>query len=110
MANLQKFTAQESANVDSSGVWTTGKAEFSAVNTTDTVHVDVSSYHSVTIDCDGAFQVSFTAGEGTDIVIADTISYAASTISIKVPHGLGKTIAMNLLAASASNDILYVLH
>tara|TARA_R110002020_G_scaffold235473_1_gene447609 strand:+ start:53 stop:385 length:333 start_codon:yes stop_codon:yes gene_type:complete len=110
MADINKMTAQESLNVDSCGIWTEGNATFAASADANTVHIDVSSYHSLTVEAPSGVFLNFTASE-TDIDVDGgvTIDYGSSINSFKIPHGIGNTIYLNMVS-TAADTIKYVLH
>ena len=102
MANLQKFRAHESENTQAAGGW----AQQSAVAvdaTTDTV--DVSSYHNIHLQTDQDILFAFSTTT-TDIVSGADSLYlkGGDTIySLRVPHGLGNTVILQMKEATAAN-------
>ena len=90
MANLNKFSSQEAANTETSGVWNVE----TAVTTTDATvtHIDVSGYHNVIIDCTSTICVLFDKAAATTVTDDNNLELPTGVHSLKVPHGLGNTI------------------
>lgn len=107
MADLHKLTVQEALNAGGPG----GKWDTQAVGThvgtgtTNTIHVDVSSYHQLGIYAAGdiyfRFSVDDSVANGDCSTTTDLKIDGNTLIFITVPRGLGKTIYFNHLGVSA---------
>ena len=109
MANLQKHRAHESLNTDSAAVWSQ-QTEVAVDATTDTV--DVSAYHTVHLMTDQDIYFAFSTST-TDIIDSDESLYlmGGDTIySLKVPHGLGSTVILQMKEKTAADATVRLVY
>jgi hypothetical protein len=112
MANLHKFTVQEAVNTDSAGVWDVGSATTVAGSAINEIHgtdaKDISGYHTVGITIDEPIYFRFT-GNTTDACTSTDLKLEAGTHFLKIPHGIGNNIYLNMLRVSSSATANIVL-
>jgi len=103
MANIQKFRAHESLNIESAGDW---QVQSVVTADTDGVAVNVSGYHQVHLMSDNDFYFTFNI-TGTDSDISttqDLYLVGGNTIyTLKVPKALGNTIYL-IMERKGSSD------
>ena len=111
MANLHKYTVQESLNASqgSAGNWSVNSRQTVNASGGATIHLALSSNtHILLLQPTVETQISFTTEEA-DIVANDDISIPATNLtSIQVPRGLGHTIVLNILGVSSSGTMKVV--
>jgi hypothetical protein len=91
MANIKKFRAHESLNIESAGDW---QVQSAVTVDSDGVAVDCTSYHQVHILTDKDIYFTFnTTGTDSDVNTSnDLYLMGGDTIyTLKVPKGLGNT-------------------
>jgi hypothetical protein len=112
MANLHKFTVQESLNASTgnSGNWSVNSRQTINATGGTTIHLELNSgTHILLLQPTVDTQISFTIAE-TDIVANDDISIPGGTLtSMQVPRGIGNTIILNMLSNSASTGTMRVV-
>ena len=99
MANLHKFTVQESLNASqgNAGNWSVQTAAPINANSGATVHHPISSStHILLLQPTLDTQISFTTSEADIVNAADIVIFAANLTSINVPRGLGGDIILNI--------------
>ena len=103
MANIQKFRAHESLNIESAGDW---QVQSVVTADTDGVAVNVSGYHQVHLMSNNDFYFTFnTTGTDSDIsTTQDLYLIGGNTIyTLKVPQALGNTIYL-IMERKGSSD------
>ena len=103
MANIQKFRAHESLNIESAGDW---QVQSVVTADTDGVAVNVSGYHQVHLMSNNDFYFTFnTTGTDSDIsTTQDLYLIGGNTIyTLKVPKALGNTIYL-IMERKGSSD------
>ena len=116
MANLHKFTVQESLNASqgTSGGWTVNSSQTINASGGTTIHLQLaSSTHILLLQPTVETQISFTTSEA-DISTNNDVAVPADTLtSIQVPRGLitrsGGDIILNMLSDSASTGTMRVV-
>jgi len=107
MANLHKFSVQEAVNTDSSGVWDTGDATTVEASVIDTIQgtdgKDISGYHTVGITIDQPIHIQFTTTTTDSVATAKDLRLEIGTHFIKIPHGLGDNIYLQMIRAGGSS-------
>ena len=108
MANLQKFRAHEAENTQAAGGWAQqSRAEVDS--STDTF--DVSGYHNIHLSTN--LDLYFAFSNSTTDIISTTDSLilkGGDTIySLRVPHGLGTTIILQLRRATGTNSLVRLI-
>ena len=109
MANIQKFRAHESLNIESAGDW---QVQTAATASATGVAVDVSSYHQIHLLTDIDIYFTFnTTGTATDIDTAkDLYLKGGDTIyTLKVPKGLGNTTYLIMERKESSDATVRVI-
>tara|TARA_Y100000593_G_C4256190_1_gene309777 strand:- start:782 stop:1123 length:342 start_codon:yes stop_codon:yes gene_type:complete len=106
MAKLHKFTVQEAMNASGTGgVWDVQavSSTHGGTSATDTIHVDISSYHQIGVYAAGDIYFRFSADSGSDCNTSNDLKIDGSTlVFLTVPRGLGNTIYFNHLGVSAT--------
>ena len=109
MANIGKFRAHESLNMDSAADW---QVQTEVTADSDGVAVDVSLYHTIHLQSDNDFYFRFNKS-GTDSEIdtdADLYLMGGDTIySLKVPHGLGSSVYLIMERKGGSDATVRVI-
>jgi len=112
MANLHKFSVQEAVNTDSSGVWDVGSATTVAASAINEIHgtdaKDISGYHIVGLTTDQPVYFRFT-GTTTDACASTDLRLEIGTHFLKIPHGIGDNIYLNMLRVSSTAAVNIVL-
>ena len=111
MANIHRYSVQESVNTDSSGVWTTGSATTVSSSVIDTIHgtdgLDISDYHTVGITIDQPIHIQFTTSTTDAVATAKDLRIEIGTHFIKIPQGLvdkdSEKIYLQMIRAGGSN-------
>jgi hypothetical protein len=106
MANISKFRAHESLNMDSASDWQIQSAVTADANG---VAVNVSSYHTIHLQTDKDIYFTFnTTGEDDTMVPANDLGLkGGDTIySLKIPRGLGNSIYLIMEGANATVKII----
>ena len=116
MANLQRFTAQESANVETGALWEPQADKvvtdtWSDDSATNAYHcIDVTQYHTIII-----------TGIATNAVIIDFQGVKATPrdnslqlepndeFTVKIPHGVGNPIYLNMKATASNSTVKMIL-
>tara|TARA_R100001082_G_scaffold53950_1_gene29495 strand:+ start:4837 stop:5172 length:336 start_codon:yes stop_codon:yes gene_type:complete len=109
MANLQKFRAHESLNVETAGEW---QVQSAVTADADGVAVDVGSYHQVHLMSDNDFYFTFnTTGTDSDINTSnDLYLKGGDTIyTLKVPRGLGNSVHLIMERKGSSDATVRVI-
>ena len=109
MANIQKFRAHESLNIESSGDW---QVQSAVTADADGVAVDVTSYHQIHLLTDKDIYFTFnTTGTDSDISTSnDLYLMGGDTIySLKVPRGLGESIYLIMERKGSSDATVRVI-
>ena len=101
MAELHRFTVQEAVNTDTAGKWSVQ----SAVTTsgTSTNHIDCSQFHNVIIDCSSTIDILFDESATTNCSDTNDLKLPAGVHSMKIPHGIGRTIYLHWRRDGATN-------
>ena len=112
MADLHKFSVQEAVNTDTSGGWTVGSATTVAGSAINEIHgsdaLNISGYHIVGITIDQPIYFRFT-GTTTDACASTDLKLDTGTHFIKIPHGVGNSIFLNMIAVSTTSVASIVL-
>ena len=107
MAELHKFTVQEAVNTDVAGKWDTGTATTVSNSVIDTIHCtdgkNISGYHTIGITIDQPIHIQFTASTTDSVTTAKDLRLEIGTHFIKIPHGVGKNIYLQMIRAGGSN-------
>ena len=109
MANIRKFRAHESLNIESAGDW---QVQTAATATAAGVAVDVSSYHQIHLLTDIDIYFTFnTTGTDSDINTSnDLYLMGGDTIyTLKVPKGLGNTTYLIMERKESSDATVSVV-
>lgn len=101
MADLHKFTVQESLNTDTAGGWSVQTAV--TTTNTNTNHIDVSAINTVIFDCSSDIDVLFDTAATTNCDDTNDLKLQAGITSIKVPRGLGNTVYLHWRRSGSSN-------
>ena len=106
MADLHKLSVQEALNTESSAVW-----DQQAINTVSTSSeaIDVSKYHTVHFMTDQALLFEFGVTDNLTTGNALYVSGGDTIFSLKVPHGIGSTVYLNIQASSTNCQVRMVL-
>ena len=106
MANIHKMSATESLNVESSAVWDplASKTVTSTWADNDNHKLDVSNYHQLIINTDEPISIDFQTTAAAPRTNTLTMS-ADEELTIKVPHGVGDTIYLNMVASSSEATV-----
>ena len=107
MANLHKFTVQESLNTDTAGSW----AVQTAVTTSDSTvtHIDVSAVNTVIFDCTSDIDVLFDTAATTSNSDTNDLKLQAGITSIKVPRGLGNTVYLHWRRSGSTDATVRII-
>ena len=116
MADLHKFTVQESVNTESSGKWEVGSATTVAGSAINEIHgtdaKDISGFHTVGIYIDNDIYFRFT-NSTTDACASTDLRLPSGLHFIKIPHGVkgrgDAGIYLNMLRVSSSATANIVL-
>jgi hypothetical protein len=112
MANLHRFTVQEAVNTDSAGVWDIGSATTVAGSAINAIHgtdaKDISGYHTVGLTTNQPIYFRFT-GTTTDACASTDLKLEIGTHFLKIPHGIGSNIYLNMLRVSSTATVNIVL-
>ena len=100
MAELHKFTTQEAVNTEVAGKWSVETAVTTSNNTV--VHIDVTEYHNIIVDCTSTICVLFDTTADTAATDGNNLELLAGIHSLKVPHGLGAKVYFHWLR---NNDV-----
>ena len=107
MAKLHRYTVQEAINTESSGVWTIGAATTVSNSALQTIHGSanqrVDAYHTIGITLDQPIHIRFTTTDTPAVEAAKDIQIEVGTHFIKIPHGLGSEIYLNMIRATSSD-------
>ena len=101
MAHLNKFTVQESLNVDTAA----GQDVQTVVTTSDTTttHKNVSNINTVIIDCTSDIDVLFDTEATTNCSDTNDLKLQAGITALKVPRGLGSTVYLHWRRSGSVN-------
>ena len=109
MANIKKFRAHESLNIESAGDW---QVQSAVTADADGVAVDCTSYHQVHLTTDNDIYFTFnTTGTDSDINTSnDLYLMGGDTIyTLKVPKGLGNTTYLIMERKESSDATVRVI-
>ena len=112
MADLHKFTVQESLNTETAGQWERGSATTVAGSAINAIHgtdaKNVGDFHTVGITIDEDIYFRFTSST-TDACDTTDLKLPAGTHFIKIPRGLGNNVYLNMLRVSSDSTANIVL-
>ena len=103
MANIKKFRAHESLNIESAGDW---QVQGAVTVDSDGVAVDCTSYHQVHLLTDKDIYFTFnTTGTDSDISTSNDLYLKGgdTLYSLKIPTGLGDTLYL-IMERKGSSD------
>ena len=109
MANIQKFRAHESLNIESAGDW---QVQSAVTADADGVAVDVTSYHQIHLLTDKDIYFTFnTTGTDSDINTSnDLYLKGGDTIyTLKVPIGLGNAVHLIMERKESSDATVRII-
>tara|TARA_R100000329_G_C7589967_1_gene209237 strand:- start:544 stop:879 length:336 start_codon:yes stop_codon:yes gene_type:complete len=109
MANIQKFRAHESLNIESAGDW---QVQSAVTADADGVAVDVTSYHQIHLLTDKDIYFTFnTTGTDSDINTSnDLYLKGGDTIyTLKVPRGLGSSVHLIMERKESSDATVRII-
>ncbi len=109
MANIQKFRAHESLNIESAGDW---QVQSAVTADADGVAVDVTSYHQIHLLTDKDIYFTFnTTGTDSDINTSnDLYLKGGDTIyTLKVPRGLGNAVHLTMERKESSDATVRII-
>ena len=109
MANIQKFRAHESLNIESAGDW---QVQTAVTADADGVAVDVTSYHQIHLLTDKDIYFTFnTTGTDSDINTSnDLYLKGGDTIyTLKVPRGLGNAVHLIMERKESSDATVRII-
>ena len=109
MANIQKFRAHESFNIESAGDW---QVQSAVTADADGVAVDVTSYHQIHLLTDKDIYFTFnTTGTDSDINTSnDLYLKGGDTIyTLKVPRGLGNAVHLIMERKESSDATVRII-
>ena len=115
MANLHKFSVQESLNTDTAGTWDTGSTTAVSSTTLNTIHgsagKDISGYHTIGITITADIYISFLGSSTADALDSSDLILPAGTHFIKIPHGVnsGSGVYFNMERVSSDSTASIVL-
>ena len=104
MANVHKLSVQEALNaMGPGGQWNIqAAATHGGTATSDTIHLDVSSYHQIGIYAAGDIYFRFSADSGDDCNTSNDLKIDGSTlVFLTIPRGVGQVIYFNHLGVAA---------
>ena len=112
MANLHKLSVQEAVNTESAGKWDVGAATTVSSSAINEIHgtdaKNIAGYHIVGITTNAPIYFRFT-GTTTDACASTDLKLDAGTHFIKIPHGVGNSIYLNMLRVSGDATVKIVL-
>ena len=109
MANIQKFRAHESLNIESAGDW---QVQSAVTADADGVAVDVTSYHQIHLLTDKDIYFTFnTTGTDSDINTSnDLYLKGGDTIyTLKIPRGLGNAVHLIMERKESSDATVRII-
>ena len=109
MANIKKFRAHESLNIESAGDW---QVQSAVTVDSDGVAVDCTAYHQVHILTDKDIYFTFnTTGTDSDINTSnDLYLKGGDTIyTLKVPRGLGNAVHLIMERKESSDATVRII-
>ena len=109
MANIQKFRAHESLNIESAGDW---QVQSAVTADADGVAVDVTSYHQIHLLTDKDIYFTFnTTGTDSDVNTSnDLYLKGGDTIyTLKVPRGLGNAVHLIMERKEGSDATVRII-
>ena len=109
MANIKKFRAYESLNIESAGDWS---VQSTVTADADGVAVNCTSHHQVHLMCDEDIYFTFnTTGTDSDINTSnDLYLKGGDTIyTLKVPRGLGDIVYLIMERKGSSDSAVRVV-
>jgi hypothetical protein len=109
MANIQKFRAHESLNIESAGDW---QVQSAVTADADGVAVDVTSYHQIHLLTDKDIYFTFnTTGTDSDVNTSnDLYLKGGDTIyTLKVPRGLGNAVHLIMERKESSDATVRII-
>ena len=109
MAQIQKFRAHESLNIESAGDW---QVQSAVTADADGVAVDVTSYHQIHLLTDKDIYFTFnTTGTDSDINTSnDLYLKGGDTIyTLKVPRGLGNAVHLIMERKESSDATVRII-
>ena len=109
MANIKKFRAHESLNIESAGDW---QVQGAVTVDSDGVAVDCTSYHQVHLLTDKDIYFTFnTTGTDSDISTSnDLYLKGGDTIyTLKVPRGLGNAVHLIMERKEGSDATVRII-
>ena len=109
MANIQKFRAHESLNIESAGDW---QVQTAVTADADGVAVDVTSYHQIHLLTDKDIYFTFnTTGTDSDVNTSnDLYLKGGDTIyTLKVPRGLGNAVHLIMERKESSDATVRII-
>ena len=109
MANIQKFRAHESLNIESAGDW---QVQSAVTVDSDGVAVNVTAYHTIHLQSDKDFYFTFnTTGTDSDVSTSnDLYLMGGDTIySLRVPRGLGDNVYLIMERKESSDSTVRVI-
>ena len=112
MAELHRFTVQEAVNTEAAGKWDVGAATTVSSSHIDEIHgvngKDISAYHTVGITTNQPIYFRFTATANAGCATTD-LKLEIGTHFVKIPHGIGSSIFLNMLRVSSDATVNIVL-
>ena len=109
MANIQKFRAHESLNIESAGDW---QVQTAVTVDADGEAVDVTSYHQIHLLTDKDIYFTFnTTGTDSDVNTSnDLYLKGGDTIyTLKVPRGLGNAVHLIMERKEGSDATVRII-
>jgi len=109
MANIQKFRAHESLNIESAGDW---QVQTAVTVDADGEAVDVTSYHQIHLLTDKDIYFTFnTTGTDSDVNTSnDLYLKGGDTIyTLKVPRGLGNAVHLIMERKESSDATVRII-
>ena len=106
MANIGKFRAHESLNVDTAAKWDVNARL--DISSQAEVTVDVSNYHQIGLYSELAFFIRFDGDSGTSSIVVlnptDLVVPKETLTFIKIPKGVGNTVYLHVKATSSTSS------
>ena len=109
MANIQKFRAHESLNIESAGDW---QVQSAVTADADGVAVDVTSYHQIHLLTDKDIYFTFnTTGTDSDINTSNDLYLKGgdSIYTLIVPRGLGNAVHLIMERKESSDATVRII-
>tara|TARA_Y100000296_G_C5037328_1_gene187970 strand:+ start:195 stop:524 length:330 start_codon:yes stop_codon:yes gene_type:complete len=108
MANLHKFTVQESLNTDTAAVYDE-QSTFTLSNGSASTSQDVSSYTTVALHTNDTAYFTWNTATSTANISTDSLKLGAGLTFLKIPKGLGSSIFLTMQKVSGNVAVRWAL-